>query len=99
MWFVSKKKYNEMVAAKEKQEAIAEKAIHLNERVISNNERILQEMKSAQELNHRLQQKNEELVARCRELEKERDMWRKRAEEESAQAEVYREMLKSAEVE
>ena len=68
MW-ISKKKYNELVAQKDDFERIASETIQLNGRVIDSNARILEEMKSVQELNHRLQQRNEELLAHIEELE------------------------------
>lgn len=69
MWFVSKKKYNKMVAERDKWDGIAAEAVQLNERVISNNERILQEMREIQILNFNIQQRNEELLVRVKELE------------------------------
>ena len=68
MW-ISKKKYNELIAQKDNYERIARETIQLNGRVIDSNERILKEMKDVQELNHCLQRRNEELVTRCQELE------------------------------
>lgn len=97
MW-ISKKKYNELIEQKEDFERIASETIQLNGRVIDSNKRMLEEMKDIQNLNYSIQQRNEELLARCEELERERDMWRERAEEENRQAEIYRGMLKSAEV-
>ena len=67
MW-ISKKKYNALVAQKDNYERIASETIQLNGRVIDSNERILEEMKDVQELNHRLQQHNEVLVAYTEEL-------------------------------
>ena len=68
MW-ISKKKYNELIAQKDNYERIASETIQLNGRVIDNNARILEEMKGVQELNHHLQQRNEELLARIEELD------------------------------
>ena len=68
MW-ISKKKYNELVAEKERYKEIASETIQLNGRVIESNEHILEEMKGVQELSHNLQRRNEELVTRCQELE------------------------------
>lgn len=68
MW-ISKRKYNELVAQKDDYEKIASETIQLNGRVIDNNERILEEMKGVQELNHRLQRHNEELVAHIEALQ------------------------------
>lgn len=96
--FISKKKYNELIAEKDNFERIASETIQLNGRVIDNNERIIKQMEDVQEFNHCLQQRNEELLAHIEELEQERNMWRERAEEENRQAEMYRGMLKCAEV-
>ena len=98
MW-ISKKKYNELIKQKDNYERIASETIRLNASVIDSNGRVLEEMKGMQELNHRLQQRNDELVARAKELEEQRDLWRERAIEENRQVEIYRGMLKSAEVE
>lgn len=68
MW-ISKKKYNELIEQRDNYERIASETIQLNGRVIDSNERILEEMKGVQELNHRLQQHNDELLARVKELE------------------------------
>lgn len=67
MW-ISKKKYNELIAQKDNYEQIAHHTIQLNGRVIESNERILEEMKGVQELNHNLQRRNEELLAHVEEL-------------------------------
>ena len=69
MFFVSKKKYDALLKQKEDFERIATNAVQLNERVINNNERILQEMRDVQILNFSIQQRNEELLARVKELE------------------------------
>ena len=97
MW-ISKKKYNELIAQKDNYERIASETILLNGRVIDSNARILEEMKSIQELNHGLQQRNDELIARVKELEEQRDTWRERAIEENRQVEIYRGMLECEEV-
>ena len=55
-WFVSKKKYNELLEQRDNYERIASETIQLNGRVIDSNARILEEMKGVQELNHNLQQ-------------------------------------------
>jgi predicted transcriptional regulator len=67
MW-ISKKKYNELVAERDNYNRIASETIQLNGRVIDSNARILEEMKGIQELNHCLQQRNEELLAHIEEL-------------------------------
>lgn len=97
-WFVSKKKYDALMAQKEDFERIAMNAVTQNGRLLEQWDITIKEMKEIQEFNHRLVEQNEELLARVEELEEQRDMWRERAEEENRQAEIYREMLKSAEV-
>lgn len=67
MW-ISKKKYNELIAERDNYNRLAFETIQLNGRVIDNNARILEEMKGVQELNHNLQQQNEVLVAYTEEL-------------------------------
>lgn len=69
MWFVSKKKYNALLEQKKDYERIASETIQLNGRVISNNEKILQKMREVQILNFNIQQRNEELLFRIKELE------------------------------
>lgn len=69
MWLVSKKKYNALLKQKENYERLASETIQLNGRIINHNAKILQELKDVQNLNHIIQQQNEELVARCQELE------------------------------
>jgi methionyl-tRNA formyltransferase len=98
MWFVSKKKYNEMVAERDKWDGIAARAIEHNGRLLAQVDKAIKEMEEIQELNHRLVSHNDELLTCVKELEKQRDMWRARAEEENRQAETYRGMLKCAEV-
>ena len=72
--FISKKKYNELIAQKDNYERIAFETIQLNGRVIDNNARIIEEMKGVQELNHNLQQQNEELIGHMKELEAKLDL-------------------------
>ena len=98
MWFVSKKKYDAMVAERDKRDGIAAEAVAQNGRLLDSWGTTIEEMKSIQELKLPLAERNEGLLARVKELEKERDMWRERAEEENRQAEKYRGMLKCAEV-
>ena len=62
--FIRKKKYNELIAQKDNYEKIAHDTILLNGRVIESNKRLLDEMRGVQELNHNLQQQNEELLVR-----------------------------------
>ena len=68
MW-VSKKKYNELVARKEEFEQIANNAVAQNGRLLEDWGAAIKEMKSIQELNHQLNEHNEELLARVEELE------------------------------
>jgi hypothetical protein len=68
MW-ISKKKYNELIAERDNYNKIASETIQLNGRVIDSNARILEEMKGVQELNHQLQQRNEELLDEYERLE------------------------------
>jgi hypothetical protein len=98
MWFVSKKKYNALLEQKKDFERIATNAISQNGRLLDGWDAAIKEMKEIQELNHKLAKHNDVLLAYTKELEKERDMWRERAEEENRQAETYRGMLKCAEV-
>lgn len=67
--FVSKKKYDALLEQKKDYERIASETIQLNGRIISNNEKILQEMREVQILNFNIQQRNEELLFRIKELE------------------------------
>ena len=69
MWFVSKKKYNEMVAERDKWDGIASEAIAQNGRLLTQIDKTIKEMKDIQELNHRIVKLNDELVAHCKELE------------------------------
>ena len=80
MW-ISKKKYNELMAQKDNYEKIASETIQLNGRVIDSNERILEEMKGVQDLNHHLQRRNEELVAVIGELQSALDTAHRQIEE------------------
>ena len=70
-WFVSKKKYNALLAQKEDFERIATNAVTQNGRLLDHWKGAMEEMKSIQELNHRLVEHNEELLARVKELEDE----------------------------
>lgn len=98
MFFVSKKKYNELLEQKKDFERIATNAVAQNSRLLDEWGAAIEEKKNLRELNLRLIERNEGLLTRVKELEKERDMWRERAEEENRQAEIYRGMLKCAEV-
>ena len=68
MWFVSKKKYNELLKQKDDFERIAGNAVAQNGRLLDWQKKVLEEMKSIQELNHTLVDRNEELLAHCQEL-------------------------------
>ena len=68
MW-ISKKKYNALVAQKDDFERIAMNAVAQNGRLLEEWDTAIKEMKSIQELNHRLVGRNEELFARVKELE------------------------------
>ena len=69
MW-ISKKKYNELVAQKDDFERIAANAVAQNSRLLDDWQNAIEEMKDIQRLNHALVKRNEELVVSCRELEK-----------------------------
>lgn len=88
MFFVSKKKYNELLKQKEDFERIAMNAVTQNGRLLDEWDAAIKEMKSIQELNHQLVNHNDVLLAYTKELEKQRDMWRERAVEENLRAEV-----------
>ena len=88
MWFVSKKKYDAMVAERDKWDNIASEAVAQNSRLLTQIDEAIKEMKEIQELNHQLVKSNEVLLAYTKQLEKQRDMWRERAVEENLRAEV-----------
>lgn len=67
MW-ISKKKYNELVAQRDDFNRIATDAVAQNGRLLEEWDAAIKEMKSIQELNHALVDHNEELVACCDEL-------------------------------
>lgn len=69
MWFVSKKKYDAMVAERDKWDSIASEAIAQNSRLLAQADKTIKEMKSIQELNHNIVKLNDELIAHCKELE------------------------------
>lgn len=68
MW-ISKKKYNELIAQKDDFERIASNAVTQNGRLLGEWHECIEKMKDIQEFNHILVDRNEELAARCRELE------------------------------
>ena len=98
MWFVSKKEYNAMVAERDKWKQIAEKAVDLSEQIDADRNEWMKIAIDVQNDNRILVAHEEEMLAAFKQLEKQRDMWRERAEEENRQAETYRGMLKCAEV-
>ena len=69
MWFVSKKKYDAMVAERDKWDGIAAKAIEHNGQLLAQIDRAIQEMEDIQKLNHRLVVHEEKMLAKMRELE------------------------------
>ena len=71
MWFVSKKKYDAMVAERDKWDGIAAEAVAQNGRLLDSWGTTIEEMKSIQELKLRLAERNEGLLARVKELEDE----------------------------
>ena len=70
MW-ISKKKYNELVTQKDDFERIVGNAVAQNGRLLDQWHEAIEEMKSIQELNHLLVRRNDELLARVKELEAE----------------------------
>ena len=70
MW-ISKKKYNELVAQKDDYDRIAFNAVEQNGRLLDELDAAIKEMESIQDLNHRLQRRNEELLTCIKELEAE----------------------------
>ena len=68
-WFVSKKKYNEMVAERDKWDGIAARAVEQNGRLLVQIDEAIKEMEGIQELNHQLVEHNDKLLARIKELE------------------------------
>ena len=69
MWFVSKKKYDAMVAERDKWDGIASDAVAQNGRLLTQIDEALKEMKEIQELNHQLIKHNDVLLAYTKELE------------------------------
>ena len=68
MW-ISKKKHNELVAQKDDFEKIARDAVQQNGRLLDEWYEAIEKMKSIQELSHQLLRRNDELLARAKELE------------------------------
>lgn len=69
MWFVSKKKYEALLKQKEDFERIATKAVAQNGRLLDDWGAAIEEMKELRELNLRLVESNDGLLARVKELE------------------------------
>ena len=69
MFFVSKKKYNEIVAERNKWDGITSEAVALNGRLLVQIDEAIKEMEDIQKLNLRLTERNEGLLARVKELE------------------------------
>ena len=69
MWFVSKKKYNELLEQKNELDRIATNAVAQNGRLLNEWHGAIEELKEIQKLNLRLQETNEGLLATCKELE------------------------------
>lgn len=74
MWFVSKKKYNELLEQKNDFERIASNAVAQNGRLLDDWGAAIEKMKEFQKDNLQLIGHNEELLARCRELEVKLDL-------------------------
>lgn len=69
MWFVRKKKYDAMVAERDKWDGIASEAVAQNGRLLTQIDEAIKEMKEIQELNHQLVKHNDVLLAYTKELE------------------------------
>ena len=70
MW-ISKKKYNELIAQRDDFNRIATDAVTQNGRLLDEWDAAIKEMKGIQEFNHRLVRDNDELLTRVKELEAE----------------------------
>lgn len=68
MW-ISKKKYNELITQRNDFDRIASNAVAQNGRLLDEWHESIEKMKDIQAFNHILVNRNEELVARCEELE------------------------------
>lgn len=71
--FISKKKYNELVAERDKWDSIASEAVAQNGRLLTQMDSAIKEMKDIQAFNHSLIDRNEELLTRIKELEAEKE--------------------------
>ena len=72
MW-ISKRNYNDLVALKDDFKRVATNAVAQNGRLLDNWQEAIEKMKDIQRLNHILVSHNEELLDRCKELEKNLD--------------------------
>lgn len=73
MW-ISKKKYNELVEQKNDLERIASNAVAQNGRLLDEWYNAIEEMKDIQRISHLIARRNDELAARCKELEAKLDL-------------------------
>ncbi len=89
MCFVSKKKYNELLEQKKDFERIATDAVTQNGRLLEDWDAAIKKMEELQKDNLRLTERNEGLLARCRELEAKLDFVIK-------QRDYYYDLLESA---
>lgn len=99
MWFVSKKKYNALMKERDEWKQLSESFLDSAEQFQKRADEWRDIAVSCQEDNKRIIAHEEEMLVAFKQLEKQRDMWRERAEEENRHAETYRGMLKCAEVE
>lgn len=74
MWFVSRKKYDAMVAERDKWDSVASEAVAQNGRLLEQWDATIEEMKGIQELNHQLAKHNDVLLAYTKELEAKLDL-------------------------
>lgn len=80
MW-ISKKKYNALVAQKEDFERIASNAVTQNGRLLDHWKGVMEEMHDIQRFNHTLVDRNEELAAMVDEMRSALDTARRQVEE------------------
>lgn len=89
MFFVSKKKYDALLKQKKDFEEIAAKAMAQNSQLLEDWDTSIKEMKSIQELNHQLAERNDKLHTRVKELEAKLDFVTK-------QRDYYYDLLKNS---
>ena len=80
MW-ISKKKYNALVAQKDDFERIASNAVTQNGRLLDHWKEVMEEMHDIQRFNHVLVDRNEELAAMVDEMRSALDTARRQVEE------------------